>query len=103
MKHIILKIGDSSLNRKVTILDEDRLCYVIKSISRGASGIRTISKALLKEFVCYIEKNPGATARETRDALSGKSEIDKYEYGYESTLHTLARMILGLERFASFK
>lgn len=103
MKHIILKIGDSSLNRKVTIVDEDRLCYLVKSISRGASGIRTISKALLKEFVSYLEKNPGATPRETRYALSGKSEIDKYEYGYESTLHILAKMILGLERIVPSK
>ncbi len=102
MKYITLKIGDSSLDRKVTIIDEDRLCYLVKSVSRGASGIRTISKALLKEFVSYLEKNPEATPRETRFALSGKSEIDKYEYGYESTLHILAKMILGLEGIISY-
>lgn len=33
----------------VEILDQDRLCYQVKSVSNGAVGIRTISKALLKE------------------------------------------------------
>ena len=43
-----LNIGDTSGNGQVTIIDEDRLCYLVKSTSRGAIGLRTISKALLK-------------------------------------------------------
>ena len=50
-EHRKLRIGDVSDNGQVTIVDEDRLCYIIKSHSRGATGLRTMSKALLKEFV----------------------------------------------------
>lgn len=90
-----LQIGDMSENGQVTIVDEDRLCYLVKSEFRGASGLRTISKSLLKEFVIFAEKHPDAKPRDARDALSGMSEIDKYEYGYDSTLLLLANMILG--------
>ena len=85
-----------SENRQVTIVDEDRLCYVVRSESRGASGLRTIPKAILEEFVNYIKSNPDAAPREAREALSGKSEIDKYEYGYESTILQMAKMVLGI-------
>ena len=47
---INLKIGDYSDNGQITIIDEDKLCYLVRSTSRGASGLRTISKALLKEL-----------------------------------------------------
>ena len=90
-----LRIGDTSENGQVTIVDEDRLCYLVKSEFRGASGLRTISKNLLKEFVIFADKHPDATPRDARNALSGMSKIDKYEYGYDSTLLLLAKMILG--------
>ncbi|MCD8313344.1 MAG: AAA family ATPase [Bacteroidales bacterium] len=90
----ILKIGDRSENGQVEIVDEDRLCYLVKSISRGAQGLRTISKRLLQEFVDYVSFHPGATPNEARDALSGNSQIDKFEYGYNSTLVVMANMVL---------
>lgn len=83
-------------NGQVTIIDEDRLCYVVRSESRGASGLRTIPKAILEEFVNYIKSNPDVAPREAREALSGKSEIDKYEYGYDSTILQMAKMVLGM-------
>ena len=76
MSDLILRIGDVSDNGQVTIVDEDRLCYQVKSESKGAVGIRTISKALLKEFVQYLEQHPDTNANQARDALSGTSEID---------------------------
>ena len=81
-----LNIGDTSDNGQITIIDEDRLCYLVKSNSRGAIGVRTISKKLLEEFVAYFGKHPDATANDARNMLCGNSEIDKFEYGYSSTL-----------------
>lgn len=94
---IKLNIGDTSKNGQVTIVDEDRLCYLVKSNSRGAMGLRTISKALLQEFVTFIEQNPEVPTNEVRFKISGQSEIDKYEYGYGATIGTMAKMILGQE------
>lgn len=91
-----LEIEDSSANGSVTIIDADRLCYIVKSSNNGAVGLRTISKALVKEYVEYLKTHQNANAQEAREALSGKSEIDKFEYGYSSTLTVLAKMILGL-------
>lgn len=85
-------------NGQITIVDEDRLCYIVKSESRGASGLRTISKALLSEFVSYIEKYPDANGNEAKEALSGKSNIDKFEYGYNATYVVMAKMVLGLQK-----
>jgi len=82
-------------NGQIAIVDEDRLCYVVRSENRGASGLRTIPKAILVEFVNYLIGNPDAAPREARESLSGKSEIDKYEYGYESTILQMAKMVLG--------
>ena len=93
-----LNIGDTSGNGQVTIIDEDRLCYLVKSTSRGAIGLRTISKALLKEFVAFIDKHPEVPANEVRFKISGQSDIDKYEYGYGATISVMAKMILGQER-----
>ena len=45
---INLRIGDISENGQITILDEDKLSYVVESNSRGAVGVRTISKKLLQ-------------------------------------------------------
>lgn len=88
-----LKIGDLSENGQIEILDQDRLCYKVALRSKGAYGIRTISKKLLAEFYrLYIEK-PDITANEARDILSGHSDIDKFEYGYASTLWQMAKML----------
>ena len=92
---IRLQIGDMSENGQITIVDEDRLCYIVKSESRGASGLRTISKALLNEFVVYMKAHPETPTNDVRFKLSGLSDIDKYEYGYGATLVTMAKMILG--------
>ena len=90
-----LKIGDISDNGQITIVDEDRLCYIVKSDSRGSVGLRTISKALLNEYIEYVEKHPDTAGNDARDNLSGLTEIDKYEYGYNSTLVMMAKMVLG--------
>ena len=90
-----LRIGDISDNGQITIVDEDRLCYIVKSDSRGSVGLRTISKALLNEYIEYVEKHPDTAGNDARDNLSGLTEIDKYEYGYNSTLVMMAKMVLG--------
>ena len=89
-----LQIGDVSNNGQVEIVDEDRLCYLVRSTSRGAFGLRTISKSLLEEYVNYWSEHSNATSESARQALSGTSEIDKYEYGYTSTLSVMAQMVL---------
>lgn len=93
---IQLRKGDVSENGQITIVDEDRLCYVVLSENRGASGLRTISKAILGEFVEFVKSKPDAAPREAREALSGQSKIDRYEYGYESTILQMAKMALGI-------
>ena len=90
----ILRIGDVSDNGQITIIDEDRLCYLVKSESRGSVGLRTISKALLDEYVHYFAEHPDSNANAARDALCGKTEIDRFEYGYTSTLTVMAKMVL---------
>ena len=89
-----LNIGDSSDNGQITIVDQDRLCYLVKSVSKGATGLRTISKKLLIEYVDFFRNNPNASSEEARGQLSGTSDIDKFEYGYSSTLRIMAQMIL---------
>lgn len=89
-----LQIGDVSNNGQVEIVDEDRLCYLVRSTSKGATGLRTISKSLLEEYVNYWSEHPEASSESARQALSGTSEIDKYEYGYTSTLSVMAQMVL---------
>ena len=102
-KHYKLGVGDMSANGQITIVDEDRLCYIVRSESRGAVGLRTISKAILAEFVGYAEKHSESTPRDVRNALSGTSQIDKYEYGYESTILTMAKMVLGQVEMSKMK
>lgn len=94
---IQLHRGDVSESGQITIVDEDRLCYIVKSVSKGAVGLRTISKALLAEFVAYIADHPEEPVKDVRFKISGKSDIDKYEYGYGATLGTMAMMVLGKE------
>lgn len=89
-----LKIGDSSANGNVVVVDEDRLCYLVRNTSKGAQGLRTISKALLGEFVDYISKNQDKSANDAREALCGLTDIDKFEYGYASTLVNMAKMVI---------
>ena len=98
MEDIILRTGDVSENGRVTIVDEDKLCYLAKSESRGSKGVRTISKALLKEFIEYVKEHPDAAPRDAKNALSGKSDIDKYEYAYDSTLVIMAKMVINKEK-----
>ena len=87
--------GDMSDNGQIEIIDEDRLCYIVRSTNRNAIGLRTISKAILGEFVSFLKSKPDAAPREAREALSGQSKIDRYEYGYESTILQMAKMVLG--------
>lgn len=94
-QYIKLQVGDTTENGQITIVDEDRLCYIVRSSNHGAMGLRTISKALLKEFVEYFEKNPEASSTDARGKLCGTSDIDKFEYGYNATLTTMAKMVLG--------
>ena len=86
-----------SLNGQVEIIDIDKFCLLVKNISRNATGIRTVSKEIVNEFVNYFEKHPNNSAQQAREELAGLSQIDKFEYGYCSTLTILAKMILGDE------
>lgn len=98
-----LKKGFKSTNGQVEIIDSDSLCYVVKNYSRGSFGIRTISKELLNEYVDYFEQHPNRSAADAREELSGTSSIDKFEYGYTSTLMILAKMVLGEQLSAQDK
>ena len=91
------EIGDKSTDGVIEILAKDSLCYQVRSVSRGASGVRTISRRLLGEWVSALKENPGKSGAELRKLLSGNSEVDKFEYGYFATLHKMAAMILGQE------
>ena len=88
-----LNIGTKSTNGQITILDEDRLCYLVKSVSNGATGNRTISKTILKEYVDYLTEHPSTTTID-KSVLSGKTDVDKYEYGYNASLTLMAKMVL---------
>lgn len=91
----VLHIGDKTSDDSLIILDEDRLCYRVRSVSNGAVGVRTISKVLLEEWVDAYRRNPNAPSQLIREQLVGKSEIDKFEYGYAGTLAKMAKMALG--------
>ncbi len=91
-----LIVGDKKADGSIEIIAEDSLCYQVRSISNGAIGIRTISKRLLAEWVNALHDNPNATSVDLRNQLSGKSDIDKFEYGYNATLFKLAEMELDI-------
>ena len=93
--HYILQPGFKSTNGQIEILDSDSLCYIVKNNSKGANGVRTISRSLLNEYVDYFEKHPSNTAAQAREDLAGRTNIDKFEYGYTSTLTTMAKMVTG--------
>ena len=90
-----LMVGDKTADDSLVILDEDRLCYSVKSASNGGVGVRTISKALLAEWVEAYKKTPNAPSQVVREQLVGKSDIDRFEYGYAGTLAKMAKMVLG--------
>lgn len=96
-----LKTGDKSESGNLEIIAEDTLCYVVRNYSRGGFGDRTLSKALINEFVEYLAIHPDSSASDLREGLCGKSNIDKFEYGYNATLKTLAEMILGVQEIHS--
>lgn len=89
-----LMVGDQSSDGRIIIADKDRLCYLVKSGSKGSFSIRTISKQLLGEFIDYYKKNPNKKAEDARVELKELSDIDKYEYGYNATLTAMAKMVL---------
>lgn len=89
-----LMVGDQSTDGRIIIADKDRLCYLVKSGSKGSFSIRTISKQLLGEFIDYYKKNPNKKAEDARVELKELSDIDKYEYGYNATLTAMAKMVL---------
>lgn len=89
-----LMVGDQSTDGRIIIADKDRLCYLVKSGSKGSFSIRTISKQLLGEFIDYYRKNPNKKAEDARLELKELSDIDKYEYGYNATLTAMAKMVL---------
>lgn len=94
-----LQIGDQSIDDKgqVKIMDEDRLCFLVKSESRGTYGLRTISKQLLREYVAYFKLHPNNGANQAREDLCGKTDLDKFEYGYSATLMRMAKMVINPE------
>ena len=89
-----LMVGDQSTDGRIIIADKDRLCYLVKSGSKGSFSIRTISKQLLGEFIDYYRKNPDKKAEDARVELKELSDIDKFEYGYSATLTAMAKMVL---------
>lgn len=89
-----LMVGDQSTDGRIIIADKDRLCYLVKSGSKGSFSIRTISKQLLGEFIDYYKKNPNKKAEDARLELKELSDIDKYEYGNNATLTAMAKMVL---------
>ena len=89
-----LMVGNQSTDGRIIIADKDRLCYLVKSGSKGSFSIRTISKQLLGEFIDYYKKNPNKKAEDARVELKELSDIDKYEYGYNATLTAMAKMVL---------
>lgn len=94
-----LQIGDQSIDDKgqVKIMDEDRLCFLVKSESRGTYGLRTISKQLLREYVAYFKLHPNNNANQAREDLCGKTDLDNFEYGYSATLMRMAKMVINPE------
>lgn len=61
------EIGDRSNDGVIEILAKDSLCYQVRSVSRGAMGVRTISRRLLDEWVLALESNPDKSGGEIRD------------------------------------
>ena len=94
-----IHIGDQSIDDKgqVKIMDEDRLCFLVRTESRGSYGLRTISKQLLREYIVYFKLHPNNNANQAREDLCGKTDLDKFEYGYSATLMRMAKMVINPE------
>lgn len=92
---LLIKPGDSC--KGLDIIDFDRLCYLVHVQEKHSEGLRTISRQLIAEFVIYFKNHISDNAKDARSVLSGKSGIDKYEYGYDSTLRKLALMEIAKE------
>lgn len=80
----------------ITLIDSDKYCYQVLSKSKGATGIRTIPKVIVKEWIDFL-KSSGSTisSEKVREELKGKTIVDRYEYGYAATIQKLALMALG--------
>lgn len=92
----VLQIRDKSEDGSLIVHDEDRLCYQVLWLTRGSRSIRTISKALLNEWVKAYADTPKAKAQDVRTRIVGQSNIDRFEYGYAATLAMMAKMMLGI-------
>ncbi len=90
-----LQVGDSTPDKRLIVHAEDKLCYQVWWCVHGRRSLRTISKALLAEWVKAYTETPGATSKEVRLRLVGMSDVDRFEYGYEVTLAVMAKMIIG--------
>ena len=90
-----LQVGDSTPDKRLIVHAEDKLCYQVRWRARGRYSIRTISKALLAEWVKAYSETPGATSKVVRLRLVGMSDVDRFEYGYEVTLAVMAKMVIG--------
>jgi len=95
-----LKIGmrsEYSPQGVVTILDDDVYSYQVlcECDAKAAKGIRTIAKGIVREWIQALSADMTLTADDIRAALSGKSDIDKFEYGNAAPIHRMARMALG--------
>ncbi len=90
-----LQVGDSTPDKSLIVHGEDNLCYQVMWFARGTYSIRTISKALLREWVNAYVETPNAKAQEVRERIVGTSDIDRFEYGYAATLAVMAKMIIG--------
>ena len=72
-----LMVGDQSTDGRIIIADKDRLCYLVKSGSKGSFSIRTISKQLLGEFIDYYRKNPDKKAEDAKAYHAGLSAKER--------------------------
>lgn len=89
-----MQVGMISDNGQVEIKAIDTYCYVIANKHNKSYGIRTVSKAIVEQFVDYFTQHPKATATEAKEALKDKTDDDNFEYGYNATFATMAKMIL---------
>lgn len=94
-----LSKGDVIVKGKLEIIDEDRLCYMVSIIVRGKKSLRTISKHLLQEYIDYFNNSSSKNSKEARDELTGKTDVDRFEYGYTATLTDIAKYAIQNKKF----
>lgn len=92
-----LKIGDQFVDGSLIVRDEDRLCYKVLSLTKGCTGICTISKALLEEWVSATREHPDYALNQLRSLLNGKTEIGDIQQHqeYAAIYKKMADMMLG--------